>query len=161
MTGAWLSLSSFVSQGEKKRTLSSSDAKKRDSESKAEGGKGSGEQRRAGPSFPSRRGPGRFFRRQRRRVFNGRQSEGEFKPAIYVGELPKNMTSEQFSELLASKDVKPVNVVRHDTMAHAFAVFNSIDEVNDCLPRLEGLTFEDKPLKVGIIKDYSCICTCN
>lgn len=137
-------------KGEKKRTLSSSDAKKRDSESKAEGGKGSGEQRRGGPSFPSRRAPGRFFRRQRRRVFNGRQSEGEFKPAIYVGELPKSMTSEQFSELLASKDVKPVNVVRHDTMAHAFAVFNSIDEVNDCLPRLEGLTFEDKPLKIEL-----------
>lgn len=139
-----------VSQSEKKRTVSSSEGKKRDSESKAEGGKMAGEQRRGGPSYPARRGPGRFFRRQRRRVFNGRQPEGDFKPAIYVGELPKSMTSEQFSDLLASKDVKPVNVVRHDTMGHGFAVFNSIDEVNDCMSRLVGLTFEDKPLKIEL-----------
>ncbi|ESO09661.1 hypothetical protein HELRODRAFT_195048 [Helobdella robusta] len=108
--------------------------------------------RQGGGGF--RRGARRFFGRQRRRGYNSYRGGGgggeNFKPAIYVGELPKEWTADEFSDFLSKKDVKAASVVKKNEMTHAFAIFDNLEDVNNCLKHLDGLTLEDRPLKVEI-----------
>ena len=71
-------------------------------------------------------------------------------PSVYVGSLPKTLRVSDFKKQIRDKDVRPLRVLWRGTNGHVFLIFQTMDETEDTLRKLENLSINDKEVKVAL-----------
>lgn len=79
-----------------------------------------------------------------------RPRKRNYLPSVYVGSLPKTLRVSDFKKQIRDKDVRPLRVLWRGTNGHVFLIFQTMDETEDTLRKLENLSINDKEVKVAL-----------
>ena len=71
-------------------------------------------------------------------------------PSVYIGSLPKALRVSDFKRQVRDKDVNPLRVLWRGTNGHVFIMFQTMDETEDALRKLENLSINEKEVKVAL-----------
>jgi len=101
-----------------------------------------GDSYRESPGYEGEESDGRLRRERPRRMNN--------LPSVYIGSLPKALRVSDFKRQVRDKDVNPLRVLWRGTNGHVFIMFQTMDETEDALRKLENLSINDKEVKVAL-----------
>jgi 5-formyltetrahydrofolate cyclo-ligase len=104
----------------------------RSGEEGAAGDSESGEGRKRGPP------------RRRNRTGNGPL------PAVYVGNLPRGLRVSEFKLKFREQNVNPLRVTWRGQLGYSYLVFESMDEVDNAMKILSGMSINDREMRVEL-----------
>jgi 5-formyltetrahydrofolate cyclo-ligase len=72
------------------------------------------------------------------------------RPAVFVGDIPKDCGEDMFNDMLLDRKVKPYRMIWQEDEARTFLVFDNLQLAKDCLRKLRNLSINDEPCRVDL-----------
>jgi 5-formyltetrahydrofolate cyclo-ligase len=72
------------------------------------------------------------------------------RPAVYVGDIPKDCGEDMFNDMLVDRKVRPYRLIWQQEENRTFLVFDNLHLAKDCLRKLRNLSINDEPCRVDL-----------
>lgn len=71
-------------------------------------------------------------------------------PAVYVGNLPRGLRVSEFKQKFREQNVNPLRVTWRGQVGYSYLVFESMDQVDEAMKVLSGMSINDRELRVEL-----------
>jgi len=71
-------------------------------------------------------------------------------PAVYVGNLPRGLRVSEFKHKFREQNVNPLRVTWRGQVGYSYLVFESMDQVDQAMKVMSGMTINDRELRVEL-----------